>query len=407
MPPVLELTAKLGALGRRLRWMTIEERVSWCVLPGLVAALALLAAHKLDRLEEPYPLMGVAVGVSALLGLAWGLSRRVSLLDAAALADRKLGLKERLSNAVVFAERPEASPLVPALVADAARHAEGLLPAALLPYRPSGPARWSLFAAALVAAAWFAPIYALGRTSGEVAVRQEMREQGRRLRDVAQKARQQAQGKRLQKPGELARKLEKLAQELEKAKLSKKEALLKSGKLAAELREAQKLAALQAGAGGMGRVAEALRNEAFETPAAQDIARAAREQRADEMAGKIARLAQQVREGKLKSPGEREKLARDLEQMAGAAEAGGMSDMASALREAASALKQGKAAEAAEAMERAAEAASQAAQGAAENETLEQMAQELEASQQQVAEADQQECPTHGDSCPNPQPGGG
>jgi len=406
MPPELELRAKLGAIGRRLRWLTIEERLSWCLLPGLVAALALLAAHKLDRLEDPYPLMGVVVGVSAALGLAWGLTRRVSLLDAAALADRKLDLKERLSNAVLFADRPEASPLVPALVADAARHAEGLLPAGLLPYRPSSPARWSLFAAALVAAAWFAPTFALGRTPGEVAVRQEMREQGRQLREVAQKAREQAQGRQLQKPEELARKLEKLARELERAKLSKKEALLKSGKLAAELREAQKLAALQSGAGAMGRVAEALRNEAFETPGMQDVARAAREQRADEMASKIAKLAQEVRAGKPK-PEERDRLAEDVRRMAEAAEAGGMGEMAEALREAASALRQGKDGAAAEAMERAAKAAEAAAQGAAENQTLEQMAQELQESQQEVAQADRQDCPTHGDSCPNPKPGGG
>ena len=407
MAPEVELRTKLTAIGRRLRWLTIEERVSWCLLPGLVAALGLLAAHKLDRLDDPYPLMGLATGVSAALGLAWGLSRRVSLLDAASLADRKLGLKERMSNAVVFAERPEASPLVPALVADAARHAEGLLPAGLLPYHPSRPARWSLFAAALVAAAWFAPTFALGRTPGEVAVRQEMREQGQRLRQVAEKAREQTKGKQLQKPEELAKKLEKLARELEKAKLSKKEALLKSGKLAAELREAQKLAALQSGAEGMSRVAEALRDVGFETPAMQDIARAAREQRADEMATKIAKLAQEVREGKLKSPAEREKLAEDLERMAEAAEAGGMGEMAEALREAASAVKQGNDSRAADAMERAAKAANDAAQGAAENQTLEQMAQELEESQQEVADADQQQCPVHGDSCPNPQPGGG
>jgi len=407
MPPEVELRDKLAAVGRRLRWLTIEERVSWCLLPGLVAALGLLAAHKLDRLDEPYPLMGLAVGVSAALGLAWGLSRRVSLLDAACLADRRLGLKERMSNAVLFAGRPEASPLVPALVADAARHAEGLLPATLLPYRPSSPARWSLFAAALTAAAWFAPTFALGRTPGEVAVRQEMREQGRRLREVAQKAREQAQGKQLQKPEELARKLEQLARELEKAKLSKKQALLKSGKLAAELREAQKLAALQSGADGIGRVAEALRNEGFETPAMQDLARAAREHRADEMATKIAKLAQEVRQGKLKSPAERAKLAEDVSRMAEAAEAGGMGELAEALREAASALKQGKDGAAAEAMERAAKAANEAAQGAAENQTLEQMAQELEQSQQEVAQADQQQCSQHGNSCPNPQPGGG
>lgn len=406
MAPEVELKARLAAIGRRLRWMTIEERVSWCLLPGLVVALALLAVHKLDRLDDPYPLMGLAVGVPLLLGLAWGLLRRVSLLDAASLADRKLGLKERMSNAVIFADRPEASPLVPALVADAAKHAEDLSPTAVLPYRGSRPARWSLLAAALVAAAWVAPRFPAGRTAGQIAVRKEMRSEGQRLGEVAAKAQQQAKAKNLQKPQELAKKLQKLARELEKAKLSKKEALLKSGKLAAELREAQKLAALQAGTQGLSRVAESLRDVSFETLAMQDIARAAREQRADEMAAKLSKLAQDLRAGKL-SPADRRKLAEDLNQMAEAAEAGGMGDMAQALREAASAVEQGRDQAAAEAIKRAAESASEAAQGAAENQTLEQMAQELEQSQQQVAQADQSQCQTHGSQCPNPQPGGG
>ena len=406
MAPEVELRAKLAAIARRLRWMTIEERVSWCVLPGLVVALGLLAVHKLDRLDEPYPLMALAIGVPLALGLAWGLLRRVSLLDAACLADRKLGLKERMSNAVIFAERPDASPLVPALVADAARHAEDLSPTAVLPYHASRPARWSLLAAALVAAAWLAPMLPVGRTPGQIAVRQEMRTEGQRLREVAEKAKEQAKAKGLQKPEELARKLEKLARELEKAKLSKKEALLKSGKLAAELREAQRLTALQAGSQGMSRVAESLRDVSFETAAMQEIARAAREQRADEMAAKLSKLAQDIREGKL-TPAERQKLAEDLKQMAEAAEAGGMGEMAQAMRDAASALEQGKDKAAAEAMERAAKSANDAAQGAAENQTLEQMAQELEQSQQQVAEADQPQCPIHGSQCPNPKPGGG
>ena len=406
MAPEVELKAKLAAIGRRLRWMTIEERVSWCLLPGLVVALALLAAHKLDRLDDPYPLMALAVGVPLALGLGWGLLRRVSLLDAASLADRKLGLKERMSNAVIFADRPEASPLVPALVADAAKHAEDLTPTAVLPYRTSRPARWSLLAAALVLAAWLAPQFPVGRTAGEIAVRQEMRSEGQRLGEVAAKAKEQAKAKGLQRPEELAKKLEKLARELEKAKLSKKEALLKSGKLAAELREAQRLAALQTGTQGMARVAESLRDVSLETATMQEIARAAREQRADEMAAKLQKLAQDLREGKL-SAADRRKLAEDLRQMAGAAEAGGMGDMAQAMRDAASALEQGKDAAAAEAMERAAKSASEAAQGAAENQTLEQMAQELEQSQQKVAEADQSQCPVHGSQCPNPQPGGG
>ena len=402
MAPDLEIRSRLQSLQRRLRWLRIEERVAWCVLPGLVIALALLAAHKLDRLDDPYPLMALAVVVPLAAGLLWGLLRRISLFDAACFADRKLGLKERLSNAVVFAERPDASPLVPALLRDAAHHAEQLSPAAVLPYRTTRSARWSLFAAALIAAAWLAPTYPLGRTPGELAVRQEMRTQGQRLHQVAQQVRQQTQGRQLKRPGELAQKIEKLAKELERAKLSKKEALLKTGKLAAELREAQKLAALAAGSEGLEQVAEALRDVPLATEAMQEVARAAREQRADEMASGLAKLGRDIREGKYDSPDDRKKLAEDLRQMAEAAEAGGMGEMADALRQAASEMQQGKNEAAAEAVEKAAQSASQAAQAAAENQSLEQMAQELQDSQEQMAKADEPQCPIHGSSCPDP-----
>ena len=53
MSPEMEFRHKLAALARRLRLLAIERRVSWCLLPGLVLALLLLAAHKLDRLDEP------------------------------------------------------------------------------------------------------------------------------------------------------------------------------------------------------------------------------------------------------------------------------------------------------------------------------------------------------------------
>jgi hypothetical protein len=410
MSPEMELRHKLAALTRRLRLLAIERRISWCLLPGLVLALLLLAAHKLDRLDEPYFPMAAVLAVALAVGLAWGLLKPVSLFDAAALADRRLGLKERLSNAVVFVHSPDASPLVPALLRDAARCAGRISPNEVAPHRMTRSTLHCGVVAVLLAAASFAPVYPLGRSPQEVAVRKEMREQGKKLSAAAKRMQEEAAKKGLQTPAELAKKLEKLAKELEKAKLSKKQALLKTGKLAAELREAQKRAALSNSAGKFAKAAQSLTAVPFLTDAGRSVSQAIHERKLDDLAAKLDELAQQLRDGKLSSASERERLARDLQKMAEAMEAAGLDGMAGALGKAAEAVREGKAASAAEALEDAARQAAELGEQAAESASLEQMAEELEQSQQEVAQADQAEkasCPSCGSqTCPGAKPGG-
>ena len=404
MSPDLEIRAKLRSVAGRLRLLVLERRLSWCLLPGLVAALLILAAHKLDRLDEPYIPMALAVGLPLLVGLVWGFLKPISLLDAATAADRRLGLKERMANAVIFSAQPETSPLVPAIIEDASRHLSSVSPHEVLPHRMTRTNWWSLGVLALIGAAWFAPEYALGRSSEDVAARKEMREQGKKLEKVAERVKEEAQAKNIESAAELAAKLEKLAKELEKAKLSKKEALLKTGKLASEVREAQKLAALAAGAGAMGKASDALKSVPMASEAGQGLARAVHEQKSRELAQKLEQVAKDLREGKL-SEEEKKKLAGDLQQMADALSAGGMDGAASAAQAAAEALAKGDAAAAADALQAAAQDAASAAEQAAANESLEEMANALEESQQGVAQSGQsQQC---GTCATQHSPGGG
>jgi len=411
MSPETEYRQKLAAITRRMRWLAVEARVSWCLMPGLLAALLLTAAHKLDRLDEPYFFMVAAVALSLALGTVWGLLRPISLFDAAALADERLGLKERLSNAVVFAASPGASPLVPALLREAGRCAAQVSPKEVLPHRVSRSTLCCVAVVALIGAAWFAPVYPLGRSPGEVAVRKEMREQGQKLKTAARRAEEEARKQGLRTPAELAKKLEQLAKELEKAKLTKKQALLKTGKLAAELREAQKRAALTNSAGKFAKAAEALKSVPFATSEAQGLAEALRERKPADLAARLSELAKELKEGKFNSAAAREELARDLREMAEALEGAGLSEMAAAIGQAADELEQGKAGSAAQTLEGAAAQAAEAAQQAAESASLEEMAQELEQSQQEVAQADQGQgstCPECGSStCPGAKQGGG
>lgn len=80
---------------------------------GLVAAVGLLAA-------------------GGLVGAVYGWLLRVPVSDAARLADRGYGLQDRVATAVEWTERPDRTPLVDALVADAARHAGRVKPRAVV-----------------------------------------------------------------------------------------------------------------------------------------------------------------------------------------------------------------------------------------------------------------------------------
>ena len=389
MSPQIQLDLKLTAIARRFRLLTVERRVLWCLLPGLAIALGLLVAHKLERLDDPVPLMGAAVAASLLAGVLWGFLKRVSLLDAAMLADERLQLKERLSTALFVRNSATASALVPALLRDAAQHAERISPQQVLPHR-APRAMWGVTAlAVLIGGAWLAPQIPLGITYGQLAVRQQMKDQGRELRKIAQQAKQDAQARGLKTPAELAAKLEKLAKELEQAKLSKKAALLKTGKLAEELRLAQQRQALLEGRSPLGPAAEALKNTALETREAQDAGRAVREQRADDLSSKLQRIAQELRAGKPTAQKDRDALARDLRELGKALEGSGLGGASSALQQGADRLQQGDMRGASQAVERAAQQAAQSAQAQAERQALKQMAEQLQQGQQQVAQADQ------------------
>jgi len=60
-----------------------------------------------------------AFGLGALIGAVVGLAKKVPMADAARLADRAFGLDDRVATALEWANHPDRSPLVPALVADA------------------------------------------------------------------------------------------------------------------------------------------------------------------------------------------------------------------------------------------------------------------------------------------------
>jgi hypothetical protein len=123
MPPALDrLVAQVTA---QVRWRRAEHYGLRGLFYGALAALVpLLVKTSLGR-GAPVAALGVLLA-GALGGVLYGLTRRVAGADAARLADRAFGLSERVSTALEWADRPDRSPLVDALVADAVAHVESL-----------------------------------------------------------------------------------------------------------------------------------------------------------------------------------------------------------------------------------------------------------------------------------------
>ena len=84
-------------------------------LPAIVPLLAKGAVGE----RAPYIALAILLA-GALAGAIFGLCLRVPRGDVARLADRAFGLEDRVSTALEWAERPDRTPLVDALVADTA-----------------------------------------------------------------------------------------------------------------------------------------------------------------------------------------------------------------------------------------------------------------------------------------------
>jgi hypothetical protein len=109
----------------QVRWRRAEHYALRAAFYGLLLSLIPLLA-KTTLAWWALPLAGGVVVVCAVAGLAFGLSKRVAPLDAARLADRAFGLADRVTTALECAGRPDSTPLLTALVADATAHVERL-----------------------------------------------------------------------------------------------------------------------------------------------------------------------------------------------------------------------------------------------------------------------------------------
>lgn len=118
MTPPESVERLVRGVAAQVRWRRAEHwALRGAFWGAVVAAAAFLLKGPLGAWAAPLGLGALALGAAA--GAAWGLSRRTAPGDAARLADRAFGLEDRVATALEWSVRPDRTPLVDALVADA------------------------------------------------------------------------------------------------------------------------------------------------------------------------------------------------------------------------------------------------------------------------------------------------
>jgi hypothetical protein len=135
----------------QVRWRRAEHHALRGMFYGLLAA-TLALVFKTPLGTRALPVAGGLVLLGLVAGALWGFRQRVPAFDAARLADVAFGLKDRVATALEWAGRPDRTPLVDALVADAVAHADAVAPRQIVRRVIPREARW-LPAPALVALA--------------------------------------------------------------------------------------------------------------------------------------------------------------------------------------------------------------------------------------------------------------
>jgi len=180
-------TALAGA-ARRRRWDRAFHGLARASLVGAGLLLVAVAAYKLFPLPQWTVFAGaIAAGVCALAGLAIGGWRKPARLEVARWVDDRQQLKERLSTALELSDGAVSADWKQLLVHDAARHAEALKPAELLPFRFPNLARWALAVLVLAAGLGFVPEYRSKAHEQQQKDKVNVKEVGKELADLTRK----------------------------------------------------------------------------------------------------------------------------------------------------------------------------------------------------------------------------
>lgn len=235
-----DLRAQVTRLRRRVRLLLIER---WSLMGAaagcVIAAVMVLLSGRYDNLLNYWLWAGVVL-FGALVGAAVGLFLRISDLALAAAADRRTGLRERLSTAVALngISDDTTDEFGAAVMSDAVSHVSGLRSRDVFRHRFAMP--HAVFGIALIALAATIIIPQLPSVQNEqrrteVAV---MKKEGAKIKKLGEDMEKQTNpdDKELRK---LAQKLEKLGWKMQTGRMTKKQAMLQTRRLSDAVKQEQ------------------------------------------------------------------------------------------------------------------------------------------------------------------------
>ena len=149
---------KLSAIRRRMRIEGVFQNLATFNLWGLLIAGILLVANRFFPLPIP---IGFAIAlliiVASIIAIGLSLLRKIDPFAVAHLVDQRLDLKERLGTALEAIGRRNSGDFAILQVCDAARAAQGILPATVVSYTIPRPLKWFPLPVLLVGLSFFLP----------------------------------------------------------------------------------------------------------------------------------------------------------------------------------------------------------------------------------------------------------
>lgn len=149
---------KLSAIQRRMRIESVFQNLATFNLWGLLIAGILLVTGRFFPLPIPIG-FAIALPIVAASAIAVSLSllRKVDPFEIARFVDQRLDLKERLGTALEAMGRRETGDFAILQMRDAARAAQGILPATVVSYTVPRPLKWLPIPMLLIGLSFFVP----------------------------------------------------------------------------------------------------------------------------------------------------------------------------------------------------------------------------------------------------------
>ena len=152
------IQSKLSAIQRRMRIESVFQNLATFNLWGLLIAGILLVVNRFFPLPIPIGFaIALPIVVASVIAVGLSLLRKVDPSAVAHLVDQRLDLKERIGTALEAMGRRETGDFAILQIRDAARAAQGILPATVVSYTIPRTLKWFPIPMLLVGLSFFIP----------------------------------------------------------------------------------------------------------------------------------------------------------------------------------------------------------------------------------------------------------